>query len=114
MVPEAHGWSWSRPIEPVTEADLNLVFRQMVLRGEKATRGEHRRERKVRGMAEIRVAVLGPHPPIVGDGIFDAAASRPTRARVREGRVGARNAGEETRRIDMLVLKLVKATPPVP
>ena len=51
-------------------------------------------------MAEIRIAVLGPHPPIVGDGIFDAAARGPAGARVREGRIGSRNASEEARRID--------------
>ena len=102
------------PVEPVAEADLDLVFREIVPHGKKAARGEHSVERKVRGVAEIRVAVLGPHPPIVGDGIFDAAASRPTSTRVRKaGKVPGtpvKNPAVSVR----LVLKLLKATPPVP
>src|SRR3984893_25474 len=62
--------------------------------------GQRTGEREVGGVAEIRIAVLGAHPPIVGDGIFDAPACGPAGAGVREGRIGSRNAGEEARRID--------------
>src|ERR1700724_1409931 len=62
--------------------------------------GQRTGEREVGGVAEIRIAVLGAHPPIVGDGIFDAPACGPGGAGVREGRIGSRNAGEEARRID--------------
>ena len=73
----------------------------MMPQGNEAVReGQRTGERKVRGVAEIRIAVLGPHPPIVGDGIFDAAACGPAGARVREGRIGSGNASEEARRID--------------
>jgi hypothetical protein len=84
------------PVEPVTEADLDLVFREIVPHGKKAARGEHSVERKVRGVAEIRIAVLGPHPPIVGDRIFDAATGSPTSTRVRKAGKGSWNTSEES------------------
>ena len=52
-------------------------------------------------MAEIRIAVFRLHRPIVGDGIFESAASSEARAGVRNGRVGAWNAGEESGRIEI-------------
>ena len=84
------------PVELVTEADLELVFREIVPHGKKAARGEHSVERKVRGVAEIRIAVLGPHPPIVGDRIFDAATGSPTSTRVRKVGKGSWNTSEES------------------
>ena len=58
-------------------------------------------ERIVRDMAEVRMAIFRLNRPIVGDGIFDAAAESEARAGVRDGRVGAGNTGEESGRIDI-------------
>jgi hypothetical protein len=87
----------------------------MMLQENEAVReGQHANKRKVPRSAEIRIAVFGPHPPIVGDGIFEAAARGPPGARVGEGCIGSRDAGEGTRVSMMVVLKPMKATPPVP
>src|ERR1700730_17145115 len=89
------------PVETVAEAGLDLVFGQMMPQKNEAVRERQLAgKRKIGGVAEIRIAILGPYPPIVGDGIFDAAARSPTGARVGEGRIGSRNAGEEACPID--------------
>jgi hypothetical protein len=94
---------------------LDLVFGQVMPQGNEAVReGQRTGERKVRGVTEIRIAVLGPHPPIVGDGIFDAATRSPPSARIREGRIGSGNASEEARRIDNGGVEAGEGEPPVP
>jgi len=98
-------WWRNHHVEAVAETDLDLAFVQIMLRDNIAARWEHKGvgigERIVRGMTEIRIAVFRPHRPIIGDGIFDAAAKCEACASVRDGRVGARNAGEESGRIEI-------------
>jgi hypothetical protein len=71
--------SWQPCVEFVAEADLHLVFSQMMTRSglEHRRRNGHTGERKVRVTAEIGIAIFRPHRPIVGDGIFEAAADDP-------------------------------------
>src|SRR5262249_5746931 len=52
-------------------------------------------------VAEIGITIFGPNRPIVGNGIFDAPARGPSDARVRDGRNGSRQAGEEARRNEL-------------
>jgi hypothetical protein len=65
-------------------------------------------------MAEIRIAVFRLHRPIIGDGIFDAAAKSVARAGDRYGRVGARNAGEESGRIGVTGVEACGPSPNEP
>src|SRR5208282_1751657 len=106
-------WRWRHHhVEPIAKSELDLAFVQIMLRYEKAARGGRKwgvliernegvriGERIVRDMAEIRIAVFRPHRPIVGDRIFDAAASSEARAGDRDGIIGAGKASEESGRI---------------
>jgi hypothetical protein len=95
------------PVEPVAEAHLRLVFGQMVLRGDEAARWKHAGEGVIGGRAKVRVAIFGTHPPIVGDRIFET--------RVFEMVVLVPGTPVKNPVVSvMLVLKLVKAMPPVP
>src|SRR5664279_5246871 len=86
--------SRSPGVELVAEADLDLVLVQLPTGG-RERRQANARQRSIRDIAEIRVAVFAPNRPIVGDGIFDAAADRPPNAGVRKARGRTWNAGEE-------------------
>src|ERR1700730_9644369 len=83
-------------IEFVAEAGLNLVFGQMMGGGHRPQ--GFRGEGKVRATAEIGVAVFGPDRPVVGDGIFEAAADRPAGAGLRI------LLGQEGRKADRVII----------
>jgi hypothetical protein len=68
-------------IEFVAEADLDLVFGQMMVDRKPAC--SEGRKREIRDMTEIGKAVFRSYRPIVGDDIFDAAANRPAGACLR-------------------------------
>ena len=83
----------------------------MMLHGQSVASGNDKGgERVVYVVTEIRIAVLRPHLPIVGDGILDAAADGPARTCLRNALVEEEWHGDRKR---MVFWMPVKAAPPV-
>src|SRR3984893_5205582 len=87
---------WRRQqIESVAEPSLHLVFPQMDIvvyecLSKRGAGGHNGVRQRIVEATEVRVAIFGKYPPIVGDRILNTAASRPTCAGVREKEVGNR------------------------
>src|ERR1700730_7837779 len=96
-------WRGSPGIELVAEPGLHLVFGQMMPHEQRSSGGDEGREGGVGVTAEVGIAVFGAQRPIVGDGIFEAAADRPADTGFREAGGGAGRAGDGSRCVGIVV-----------